>query len=317
MDVILSHLGAWRDETARCIEELRRLDREVGRCGERLDWPDDIRNYIAFFIDLLGRYASDFDRLLTEMPRSVTNAHVEMVQQIYESASYEENHCITFKREHIERSLKDEELRSLVDEVYSQSRSMLNDYRDLSNVVSRLRTFIGTTPRPHRELEQKFRILYSPAQAKLDFDLWSAEAAGIAGYSIGVIFLDIDDFKRLNSAWTESVVDRTILAPLQQLVRDLSIQKGTAYRHGGEELLVILPNCNLDEAASFAEKMRNTIEAQQFEIDGQGTVRLTVSVGVAAWPIHGRTLEDVIEVANRAERSAKEAGKNRVHTHSE
>jgi diguanylate cyclase (GGDEF)-like protein len=315
LDVIVSHVGAWRDETVRCIEELRRLDGEVDTRREHLDWPDDIREYIAFFIDLLGRYASDFDRLLREMPLSVNDAHVEIVRQIYESASHEESHCVTFKREHIGRRLKDEDLRWLVDEIYGQSRDMLIDYRDLSNVVPRLRTFVGTTARVYRELEQKFRILYSPAQAQRDFDLWVAEAAGIAGYSIGVIFIDIDDFKRLNSAWTESVVDRAILAPLQQLIRGISLQKGAAYRHGGEELLVILPNCSLEEASAFAEKIRRNIEAQDFAIDGHSTVRLTVSAGVAAWPTHGAALDRVVEVANRAEHAAKQAGKNRVHTH--
>lgn len=315
LDVIVSHLGAWRDETVRCMEELRRLDGEVDTHQERLDLPDDIREYIAFFLDLLGRYAGDFDRLLREMPLSVSDAHVEIVRQIYESASEEERDCVTFNREHISRRLKDEELRWLVDEIYRQSRSMLIDYRDLSNVAPRLRTFVGTAARVYRELEQKFRILYSPTQAQRDFDLWVAEAAGITGYSVGVIFIDIDDFKRLNTAWTESAVDGAILAPVQQLIRGMSLQKGAAYRHGGEEFLVILPNCGLEEATTFAEKIRRTIETQDFAIDAHSTVRVTVSVGVAAWPTHGATLDRVVEAANGAEHGAKEAGKNRVHTH--
>ena len=65
--------------------------------------------------------------------------------------------------------------------------------------------------RAERELEQKFRILYSPTQAQRDFDLWVSEAAEVTNYSVGVIFLDVDDFKQLNSSFTESVVDRTLL----------------------------------------------------------------------------------------------------------
>jgi diguanylate cyclase (GGDEF)-like protein len=312
---IFSHIGDWRDETVHCVEELRRLDREVEAHQERLDWSDDIREYIAFFIDLLGRYVGDFDRLLRDMPLSVSDAHVEVIRQIYESSRHEEDRCVTFKREHIIRGLKDEKLRWLVDEIYSQSRGMLIDYRDLSNIVPRLRTFVGTVARDYREFEQKFRILYSPAQAQRDFDLWVAEADGITGYSIGVIIIDIDDFKHLNSTWTESVVDRAILAPVQQLIRGMSLQKGAAYRHGGEEFLVILPNCSLEETSAFAEKIRQSIEAQYFAIDTLSTARLTVSAGVAAWPTHGTTLDRVIEVANQAEHAAKVAGKNCVHTH--
>ena len=72
--------------------------------------------------------------------------------------------------------------------------------------------------RAERELEQKFGILYSPSQMQRDFDLWVSQATGVMGYSLGVIFLDVDGFKQLNSNFTESVVDRTLLPDLQWLV---------------------------------------------------------------------------------------------------
>jgi len=74
-----------------------------------------------------------------------------------------------------------------------------------------------------RELEQKFGILFSAAQEQRDLDLWATEAAGVPGYAIGLVFLDIDDFKRLNSAFTESIVDRTVLPAFPRLVRTLSL----------------------------------------------------------------------------------------------
>jgi diguanylate cyclase (GGDEF)-like protein len=164
---------------------------------------------------------------------------------------------------------------------------------------------------PERELEQKFRILYSPTQMQRDFDLWVSEAAEVPGYSVGVIFLDIDGFKQLNTAFTESVVDKTILPDLQRLVAGLCLQRAAAYRYGGEELLILLPNCPLDEVAAFARKVRAQIEATAFRVQDQA-VQITVSVGVAGWPFHGDTLAMVIERANREERTAKEQGKNRV-----
>jgi GGDEF domain-containing protein len=268
MDVILAHLRDWRDETAGAIEALRRLDRAVDQHRNDLNWPDEIRGYVEFFIDLLGRYLGDFDRLLSEMPRLVTAAHVEIVQQIYDSASHEEEYCLRFKRDHIVRPMKDEELRWLGDDIYEQSKSMMIDYHDLSNLVRRLRTFVATAPKLERELEQKFGILFSAAREQRDFDLWVADSAAATDYSIGVVFLDIDDFKKVNSTFTESIVDRDILPPLQRLLRDVSLHKGSAYRHGGEELVVILPNFDLDETAAFAEKLRARIETQRFR--GQG-----------------------------------------------
>jgi diguanylate cyclase (GGDEF)-like protein len=162
-----------------------------------------------------------------------------------------------------------------------------------------------------RELEQKFRILHSPAQMQRDFDRWVSEAARIVDYSVGVIFLDVDDFKQFNTTFTESVVDSTLFLDLQQIVAQLCMQRGAAYRYGGEELLILLPNCSLSEAAAFAHKIRRRIEENTFHVQEQ-TVKMTVSVGVATWPVHGDTLKMVTERANREERTAKEQGKNRV-----
>jgi len=144
MGVILAHLRDWRDETARCMEALTVLQAETERHREQLNRPNDIIAHLRFFIDLFGRYLGDFDRLLVELPRLVTAAHVEVVQQIYDSASREEELCVRFSRDHIDRQMKDEGLRWLVDDIYRESRSMMIDYHDLSNLVPRLRTFVGT-----------------------------------------------------------------------------------------------------------------------------------------------------------------------------
>jgi diguanylate cyclase (GGDEF)-like protein len=144
-----------------------------------------------------------------------------------------------------------------------------------------------------------------------DFDIWVSQAAEVTGYSVGVIFLDVDGFKQLNTTFTESIVDRTLLTELQRLVAGLCLHRGAAYRYGGEELLILLPNCPLDEAAAFAQKVRAQIATNTFRVQEQ-TVRITVSIGVAVWPLHGNTLATVIERANREERAAKEEGKNRV-----
>lgn len=143
LDTILAHLRDWRDETERCLRTLRQHLCDVEKQRVQLDDPDDVIVYINLMIDLFTRYLFDFERLVAELPRSVTEAHIEIIQQINASASAEERHCIRFKRNNIERPLKDEGLRRLVDEIYRNSRSMMIDYQDLSNLVPRLRTFVG------------------------------------------------------------------------------------------------------------------------------------------------------------------------------
>lgn len=171
---------------------------------------------------------------------------------------------------------------------------------------------IPNQPYKRKEKEQKFGILNSLNQAEIDFQFYSS-GLGTDG-SVGVLFLDIDDFKSLNVRFTESKVDQKILIPFQQMLSRACLHRGNAYRHGGEEFLILLPNHTAEEVMQFAERLRQRIEAQEFPV-GEGSVRITVSIGIAFWPNHGAKLEDLIEKANRAEHEAKAKGKNRIETY--
>lgn len=169
-------------------------------------------------------------------------------------------------------------------------------------------------PTIEKEKEQKFGILNSLQQATIDFASYSSERN--ADSSIGILFLDIDNFKTLNVEFTESIVDRDILIPFQQLLRSTCMHRGDAFRHGGEEFLVLLPNHSSEETKQFAERLRGRIETREFSVGGK-SVRITVSIGIALWPKHGEVLEDIITKANKAEHIAKAKGKNRVEIHDE
>lgn len=155
-----------------------------------------------------------------------------------------------------------------------------------------------------RELEQKFGILWSPGQAERDFNTW-ANADRDAGRPVGIVFLDIDHFKALNTAHTETTVDQAILRPFQQLLTELCAHRGEGYRYGGDEFIVLLRNCDLKETSEFAERLRVRLAAASFAV-GQDPVRVTVSVGVASWPANGGTYHDVLHAANQAKAKAKE-----------
>jgi hypothetical protein len=156
LDDIVSHLRDWRDGTADTIKNLRGLNERVKVEKARLDGPTDILRYLDFFIDLFSRYLVDFERLLPELPENVSDAHIEMVRQIYDSSRQEDRTCVSFKQEHIERGLKDESLRPLVDNVYQETRGMIIDYRDLSNLIHRLRTFVGIAPNTGAKADRRF-----------------------------------------------------------------------------------------------------------------------------------------------------------------
>jgi hypothetical protein len=147
---ILTHLEAWRKNTRRTIDLLLSLKPKVEESRDRLDGPDDIISFIDGFVGLLRRYINDFTRLLTEMPKSVHQRHVDTVVQLAELAESADDSCVNFKRHHIARSLKDENLRGLVDYIYGEARDQAIDYQDLSNVATRLKTFVGMEPEAQR-----------------------------------------------------------------------------------------------------------------------------------------------------------------------
>lgn len=159
-----------------------------------------------------------------------------------------------------------------------------------------------------KELEQKFKILYSASQAATDFAKWISDNGN---QPMAMVFLDIDNFKALNTAYTETAVDETLLPEFQRHLKSLVRHRGHAYRHGGEEFLIELPNHSKGEAVAFAERVRQDIAGQVFRI-GSEEVRLTVSGGVALYPEDGATFAEVIRAANIAEHEAKSSGRNRI-----
>ncbi|HMS84792.1 MAG TPA: GGDEF domain-containing protein [Nitrospira sp.] len=160
-----------------------------------------------------------------------------------------------------------------------------------------------------KELDQKFKILLSPDQIKNDFDEWAKQLAPING-QIAVLFLDLDKFKELNTRYTEPKIDQDFLPDAMHLTERLVRFRGEAAKHGGDEYVLTLPNHDATEAMAFAEKLRRNFEQHTFTVAGD-EIHITVSIGVALWPLHGSTYDDVLTKASAAKQSAK-ANRNKV-----
>lgn len=160
-----------------------------------------------------------------------------------------------------------------------------------------------------RELEQKFKILFSVGQAAADFNDWLVQDGGAT--SVALVFIDIDNFKPFNTAHTETLIDQSLLPDVQRQLATAVGRRGHAYRYGGEEFVIALPQHTKAEAVAFAERVRQQIAAHSFSV-GASQVRITVSAGVAAYPDDGATFREVLGAANLAEHRAKDAGRNRV-----
>jgi diguanylate cyclase (GGDEF)-like protein len=129
---------------------------------------------------------------------------------------------------------------------------------------------------------------------------------------LGLVMLDIDDFKKVNDTYGHQQGD-VVLASVARVLRDLSRDIDEPARYGGEEMAVVLPQTDTEGAAQLAERMREGVEALRVpRVDGQGHLAVRASFGVASVPFNAGDTESLIAAADAALYRAKRAGKNRV-----
>jgi diguanylate cyclase (GGDEF)-like protein len=122
-----------------------------------------------------------------------------------------------------------------------------------------------------------------------------------------LLFLDLDNFKRINDAYGHVLGDR-ILSDLGRLLQKWARGSDLLARFGGEEFIAFLPMADSQQALAAAERLRATVEGHSFP----RRKRLTVSVGVATYPEDGETMEDLVKQADEALYRAKKLGRNRI-----
>ncbi|HEY4697402.1 MAG: hypothetical protein A3J49_04050 [Gallionellales bacterium RIFCSPHIGHO2_02_FULL_57_16] len=129
---------------------------------------------------------------------------------------------------------------------------------------------------------------------------------------VSVAYIDIDNFSKFNRdlPGKETQVDRDILPYFMRALEAIVFGKGFAYREGGDEYLVILPNSDNREALQFFEALRKHLASVTYPIEIDGP---TVSVGVCTVsPSDRKTPRQIQEFANHAKAHAKTGGRNRV-----
>ncbi|MGZ4231071.1 MAG: diguanylate cyclase [Solirubrobacteraceae bacterium] len=129
-------------------------------------------------------------------------------------------------------------------------------------------------------------------------------------YPVGLIMLDIDNFKSINDTYGHQQGD-VVLLHVARIVRENSRDADSPARYGGEEMALILPHTDMEGSHAIAERVRTAIAALRISrLDGQGTLRITASVGVAA---SSEGFKDgLIADADAALYEAKRGGKNKT-----
>lgn len=124
---------------------------------------------------------------------------------------------------------------------------------------------------------------------------------------VSLLMLDIDNFKQVNDEFGHQKGDE-VLTRMADIIRETIRVIDIAGRYGGEEFSIILPETNITEAIRSAQRLRKRIEAS-FSQDQSG---LTVSIGVACFPVDGSSVDALVKKADEALYMAKSIGKNCV-----
>lgn len=133
------------------------------------------------------------------------------------------------------------------------------------------------------------------------------------GRPLAVVMVDLDHFKRVNDTHGHAVGDlalREVAAALQRGLRSSDV----AARWGGEEFLLLLPEATVPPAAYRAEQLRLAVLRMAQEPDRGLPADLTISAGVAVYPLHGSDAASLLRAADAALYRAKAGGRNRVET---
>jgi two-component system cell cycle response regulator len=131
-----------------------------------------------------------------------------------------------------------------------------------------------------------------------------------------VLMLDLDTFKAINDTHGHQRGD-AILVEFTKRVTRVIREDDTFARYGGEEFICLLSETDLHGARTTAEKIRDAIRSEPFGSAGEPPLTITVSIGVASYPVHGDTYRALVEAADKALYRAKEEGRDRVCTASE
>jgi diguanylate cyclase (GGDEF)-like protein len=127
-------------------------------------------------------------------------------------------------------------------------------------------------------------------------------------HDVSIVMIDLDHFKRLNDQHGHAKGDTVLRDAASVIVHQLR-ESDVACRYGGEELLVVMPNCTLEDAAHKAERLRIGIAALS-----QPGIDVSASFGIASIPATSSSAHDLMQAADAALYAAKEQGRNRVVT---
>ena len=130
-------------------------------------------------------------------------------------------------------------------------------------------------------------------------------------HPVSVLFADLDNFKRFNDTFGHDAGDH-VLKTVADLFRKSVRVDDVVCRYGGEEFSFILPESSSENAVIRANELRETTKQMGMDYQNRDLGAVTLSIGVATFPEHGETAEEVLKTADKCLYAAKSEGRDRV-----
>jgi diguanylate cyclase (GGDEF)-like protein len=127
------------------------------------------------------------------------------------------------------------------------------------------------------------------------------------GDLFSILMLDIDDFKSINDTYGHQAGNEVLKAIARSLSENCR-EYDTIARYGGEEFAIILHSTKIENAVSLSERIRGAVSSL---VTTPLTKTITISIGIATFPAHADTADDLIKKADLALYHSKKNGKNR------
>jgi len=136
-----------------------------------------------------------------------------------------------------------------------------------------------------------------------------AECQRLNRESLALISMDVDDFKKVNDQWGHAIGDR-LLASIARVIRKELRQMDILTRYAGDEFVAIMPMASQTMSEMVGERIRQAVADHKFSVRTDKNVQVSISIGVACFPLNGETSEELLTTAARNMQRDKHTRKN-------
>jgi diguanylate cyclase (GGDEF)-like protein len=137
------------------------------------------------------------------------------------------------------------------------------------------------------------------------------------GFPVSIMISDLDDFKNYVDTYGHPKGD-IILSEIASVVKGTLRETDIVCRFGGDEFAYLLPFASSVEGNTLAERIKKNVSQSAFlKNDVEQPVHITMSIGIASFPEHGKDEQEILNKADHALFAAKDKGKNRIYIHTE